>query len=179
LRETGIVSFPNLSYDDRASASTLRLSTRERSAAPCRRVDGWRACKTMKAAPDIWRLLASVSVDETGLQRRNLAETGTDSECERDNFGRFRFAHRCLGRRASLSFRAPKYSSRAMSCGQPRFRSESLRKENASERVCVRVLRPHTNTIAEVHDCFCAADDHFLIISAHLDYYRSRGGRTT
>jgi hypothetical protein len=38
----------------------------------------------MKAAPDAWRLLASVSVDDTGLQRRNLAETGTDSECERD-----------------------------------------------------------------------------------------------
>lgn len=38
----------------------------------------------MKAAPDAWRLLASVRVDDTGLQRRNLAETGTDSEFERD-----------------------------------------------------------------------------------------------
>jgi hypothetical protein len=71
----------------------------------------------MKAAPEAWRLLASVSVDDTGLQRRNLAETGTDSECERDEtalpyqtaedyFGRLCFAHRCLGRRASLSFPA-------------------------------------------------------------------------
>lgn len=46
--------------------------------------------------------------------------------------------------------------------------------ENASESI-IFVTSPHTNTIAEVHDRFCAADDHFLIISAYLDYYRSRG----
>jgi hypothetical protein len=98
----------------------LRLSSRKRSAAPCRRRwarDGWLACKAMKVLPEAWRLLASLSVDDTGLQRRNLAETGTDSECERDEtalpyqtakeyFGRLCFAHRCLGRWTSLSFRA-------------------------------------------------------------------------
>lgn len=100
------------------STRSTRAFTTERSAAPCRRrrADGWRACKAMTAAPDAWRLLASVSVDDTGLQRRNLAETGTHSECERDetvvayqmakkNFSGG-FAHRCLGRGASLSFRA-------------------------------------------------------------------------
>lgn len=46
--------------------------------------------------------------------------------------------------------------------------------ENASESI-IFVTSPHTNAIAEVHDRFCAADDHFLVISAYLDYYRSRG----
>jgi len=59
-----------------------------------------------------------VSVDDTGLQRRNLVETGTHNECERDEtvgisstellkeITSSGFAHRCLGRGASLSFRA-------------------------------------------------------------------------
>ncbi len=68
------------------STPSTRVFTTERSAAPCRlrRGDGWRACKAMKDAPDAWRVLASVSVDDTGLQRRNLAETGTHNECERE-----------------------------------------------------------------------------------------------
>ena len=53
-------------------------------------------------------------------------------------------------------------------------------RENASEKMYVcAVTSPHTDTIAEVHDRLCAADDHFLFISAHLDHYRSRGSRTT
>ena len=176
------------------STPSTRDFTTERSAAPCRRrrADGWRACKAMKAAPDVWRLLASVSVDDTGLQRRSLADTGTDSECERDETvyayqnagysGRFMFCAPMFWTRGQSFFPskyAPKCSSRAMSCGQPRFRSASLRKGNASEKMYVcAVTSPHTDTIAEVHNRLCAADDHFLIISAHLDYYRSGGGRT-
>jgi hypothetical protein len=68
------------------STPSTRVFTTERSAAPCRlrRADEWRACKARKDAPDAWRVLASVSVDDTGLQRRNLAETGTHNECERE-----------------------------------------------------------------------------------------------
>jgi hypothetical protein len=68
------------------STLSTRAFTTERSAAPCRRrrADGWRACRARKAAPDAWRLLASVSVDDIGLQRRNLAETGMFRERDRD-----------------------------------------------------------------------------------------------
>jgi hypothetical protein len=68
------------------STPSTRVFTTDRSAAPCllRRADGWRACKARKEAPDAWMVLARVSVDDTGLQRRNFAETGTHNECERD-----------------------------------------------------------------------------------------------
>jgi hypothetical protein len=68
------------------STLSTRAFTTERSAAPCRRrrADEWRACRARKAAPDAWRLLASVSVDDTGLQRRNLAETVMLRERDRD-----------------------------------------------------------------------------------------------
>ena len=129
------------------SRPSTTVFTTERSAGPCRRrrAEGWRACNARKAAPDAWRLVARVSVEDTGLQRRNLAETGTHNACERDetawriiNSGRHRnFAG---GGRCSLmpwtrgqsffpSKYAPKCSSRAMSCGQPRFRSAPLRTE--------------------------------------------------
>src|SRR6266702_7213638 len=60
--------------------------TTDRSAAPClrRRADGWRACNARKAAPDASRLLASASVDDAGLQSRNLAETGTLRDRDRE-----------------------------------------------------------------------------------------------
>ena len=122
------------------------------------------------------RLLAIVSVDDTGLQRRNL---------RRGQIVRAR------GTKPRCHIKPPKNISAdfvlltdALDDG-PVFHSEQVRpeiffssdvprtikvqicvstQENASERVCVRVLSPHTNTITDVHDCLCAADDHFLII---------------
>jgi len=128
------------------SRPSTRVFTTERSAAPCRRrrAEGWRACNARRAAPDAWRLVASSSVEDTGLQRRNLAETGTHNACERDetewriiNSETWKF---CRGGGCSPmpwtrgqsffpSKYAPKCSSRAMSCGQPRFRSAPLRTE--------------------------------------------------
>jgi len=104
------------------STPSTRAFTTERSAAPCRRrrAEGWRACKARKAAPDAWRLLASVSVEDTGLQRRNLAETGTHNECERDETMPW-----TRGQSLFPSKYAPKCSSLATSCGHPRFRSAS------------------------------------------------------
>src|SRR5579863_7453772 len=81
---------------------------------------------------------------------------------------------------------APKCSSRAISCGQPRFKSAPLRTE-MYQRGCERndrdgdlVLhtgqaRPHTHTdaITDIHDHLCAAKDHVLIVSAYLDYHGS------
>lgn len=65
---------------------STRVFTTDRSAAPClrRRADGWRACNARKAAPDASRLVASASVDDAGLQSRNLAETGTLRDRDRD-----------------------------------------------------------------------------------------------
>lgn len=65
---------------------STRAFTTDRSAAPClrRRADGWRACSARKAAPDASRLLASVIVDDAGLQSRNLTETGTLRDRDRD-----------------------------------------------------------------------------------------------
>ena len=65
---------------------STRVFTTERSATPCLRwcANGWCACKARKAVPDALRLLASASVDDTGLQSLNLAETGTLRDCDRD-----------------------------------------------------------------------------------------------
>lgn len=64
----------------------MRVFTTERSATPClcRRANGWCACKARKAAPDTSRLLASVSVNDTGLQSLNLAEMGMLRDHDRD-----------------------------------------------------------------------------------------------
>jgi hypothetical protein len=51
-------------------------------------------------------------------------------------------------------------------------RSRNMKKMCFSKRV----LR--TNTVTEVHNRLCATYDHFLVISAYLDYYRTRRGRT-
>src|SRR6266404_1875431 len=65
---------------------STRAFTTDRSAAPRLRwrVDGWRACNARKAAPAASRLVASVSVDDAGLHSRNLAETGTLRDRDRD-----------------------------------------------------------------------------------------------
>jgi hypothetical protein len=118
LRDTSsqVRTFPLLMIG--VSTPSTRAFTTERSAAPCRRrrADGWRACRARNVAPEAWRLLASVSVDDTGLQRRNLAETGTLRECERDETTQHQRrklsqipsggAYQCLERGASLFFRA-------------------------------------------------------------------------
>ena len=51
--------------------------------------------------------------------------------------------------------------------------SESVRGSRKYEIVFSRRI-PLTNTITEVHNRLCTTDDYFLIISAYLDYYRSR-----
>ena len=137
------------------------------------------------------RLLAIVSVDDTGLQRRNL---------RRGQIVRAR------GTKPRCHIKPPKNISAdfvlltdALDDG-PVFHSEQVRpeiffssdvprtikvqicvasQENASERVCVRVLSPHTNTITEVHDCFLRRGRLLLDHSTQSGYYRSHGGRTT
>ena len=187
------------------STPSTRAFTTDRSATPCRlrRADGWRACKTRKDAPDAWRVLASVSVDDTGLQRRNFAETGTHNECEREEtvwhikhrtlekkYTSSGFAHRCPGRGASLSFRASTPRNvllwRSLADNQDSDLCHFAR-EKMHQRACggprknemvIAQRVPHTNTITEVHNRLCTTNDHFLVISAHLDYHRSRRGRT-
>ena len=83
-REGGYGTLPLLTTG--TPIPSTRVFTTERSAAPClcQRADGWRACKARKAVPDASRLLASASVNDTGLQSLNLAETGTLRDCDRD-----------------------------------------------------------------------------------------------
>jgi len=179
------------------SRPSTTVFTTERSAGPCRRrrAEGWRACNARKAAPDAWRLVARVSVEDTGLQRRNLAEKGTHNACERDetawriinserhgNFAGGEGAHRCLGRGASLSFRVNTPQNVPLERCLEDNRGSDLRRfarkcvrERDKLVVCVFHRPTHTNAVTEIHDRLCAAKDHILIVPAYLDYYRSRG----
>ena len=173
---------------------STRVFTTERSAAPClrRRADGWRACKARKAAPDASRLLASASVDDTGLQSRNLAETGTLRDRDRDEtcvmcsapetkVGFHLRAYQCLEREASLSFLASTLRNVPLErcladirgSGLYHFAHAFVRVEEKSDGP-----KPRTDAVTEIHDRLGTSNDLILVVATDLDHYWSRGRST-